>query len=212
MVGSPAMAKSSLTGPWPIRTLFERLSVDLSPDAERQLRSWLDALAAWNQKMDLTAARSREELVDLMIADAAHLATRVRGESVVDVGTGAGAPGLALALLRPDLRITLVEPLAKRISFLRAALATLQREDVRLHHGRGEDVAEKFDIAISRATLAPAAWLDLGERLATHEVWVFLAKEEAPTGNAMTLAETVGYRWPLTSADRTLVRYAREGA
>ncbi len=75
---------------------------------------WLERLEEWNARIDLTAARSREELVDLMVADALVLAPRMpTGARVVDVGTGAGAPGLALALLRADLRVTLVEPLGE---------------------------------------------------------------------------------------------------
>src|SRR5437870_4377425 len=90
------------------------------PDAILALRRWLDLLVTWNARIDLTAARSEAELVDLMVADAVVLAARVPSQArVVDVGSGAGGPGLALAVLRSDLAVTLVEPLAKRVSFLR---------------------------------------------------------------------------------------------
>src|SRR5258706_10248738 len=85
-----------------------------------QVADWLDLVATWNAKVDLTAARSPEELVDLMLADALVLARREPpGRNVVDVGSGAGGPGLALHFARPDLSLTLVEPLQKRVSFLR---------------------------------------------------------------------------------------------
>jgi 16S rRNA (guanine527-N7)-methyltransferase len=94
------------------------LDVALAATSGASLTTWLERVREWNEHVDLTAARSPEELVDLMLADALVLSVEVpEGASVVDVGTGAGAPGLGLALLRPDLRLTLVEPLQKRASF-----------------------------------------------------------------------------------------------
>src|SRR4051812_10341863 len=94
------------------------------PEAARSsIATWLGLVKSWNARIDLTAAKTDRELVDLMVADALILSTRIDPEQrVVDIGTGAGAPGFALALLRPDLKVTLVEPLAKRVSFLRTAI------------------------------------------------------------------------------------------
>ena len=120
-----------------------------------------------------------------MVADALVLAPRLpQGARVVDVGTGAGRPGLALALLRPDLRVTLVEPLAKRTAFLRTVLGAVGRVDITIERARGEALAGRraWDVAVSRATLAPAAWLDVGASLAAPggDVWVLLAKDGPP--------------------------------
>ena len=91
-------------------------ALNVTPAAIPAVQKWLDLLAEWNARMDLTAARTEDERIDLMLADALALAPRIaEGARVVDVGTGAGAPGLALALLRPDLETTLVEPLTKRV-------------------------------------------------------------------------------------------------
>src|SRR5580704_6833435 len=138
-------------------------------EAERaDVVTWLDRLEEWNARIDLTAARSPEELVDLMLADAVVLAARIpRAVRVVDVGTGAGAPGLPVAFLRDDLAVTLVEPLGKRVSFLRTVIGASGRSDVTLVHGRGETLVGKprYDVAVSRATLAPSAWLALATDL-----------------------------------------------
>jgi 16S rRNA (guanine527-N7)-methyltransferase len=123
----------------------------------------------------------------------------------VDVGAGAGAPGLALALLRPDLKVTLAEPLAKRVAFLRTVIGTLGRTDITLVRERGEKLKGDWDVAISRATLPPAEWLPLGLRLAPS-VWVLLAKEPPPPGD---IAEDHAYVWPRTGAARRAVRYER---
>lgn len=188
------------------------LGVTLDARAAAEVEAWLTLLEEWNARVDLTAARSPEELVDLMVVDALVVAQRVeRDARVVDVGAGAGAPGLALALLRPDLRVTLVEPAGKRASFLRTVLGTLPRTDVLLARARGEAFASRraWDVAMSRATLPPPAWLDLATTLAAPggSVWVFLAKEAPPTNPRAQLAESVSYAWPLTGVDRVAARY-----
>jgi 16S rRNA (guanine527-N7)-methyltransferase len=180
--------------------------------------SWLSLVRAWNARIDLTAARSDDELVDLMVADAAELASRLpAGARVVDVGSGAGAPGVALAVLRPDLRVTLVEPLQKRVAFLRTVVGSVfgapgRPEVVR---ARGEDLAgaKAFDVAVSRATLTPPAWLALGHALAPGgDVWVLLARDDPPALDGREVADDLRYAWPLTGAERRAVRYAPRSA
>lgn len=190
----------------------------LDPHARRgALVTWLDLLVTWNARMDLTAARSAHELVDLMTADARVLAERIpAGASVVDVGSGAGAPGLAIGLLRPDVRMRLVEPLAKRVAFLRTVVGTLSASNITVERARGEDVAkrgETFDVAVARATLGPPAWLALGARLVGDggSVWVLLAKEAAPEEARASIADDVSYEWPHTHAARRAVRYVVRG-
>jgi 16S rRNA (guanine527-N7)-methyltransferase len=176
-------------------------------------RRWLELLVTWNRRLDLTAARSTEELTDLMLADALALSPHVPiGARVVDVGAGAGAPGLALAIARPDLQVSLVEPLAKRVSFLRSVVGALERTDVRLIRARGELLtrgSEKWDAAISRATLAPPAWLAMGKQLVVQRgsVWALLAKDEPPDDDEATIAVDFSYALPLTGIRRRAVRY-----
>jgi 16S rRNA (guanine527-N7)-methyltransferase len=190
---------------------LDRLGVDAA--ARPAISRWLELLREWNARIDLTAARSDDELHDLMLADAVLLAKHVPDRArVVDVGSGAGAPGLALALLRPDLKMTLVEPLAKRVSFLRTVVGTLGRTDIAIAREKGDATAaraEAFDVAISRATLPPPAWVPLGLRLAPV-TWVLLAREEPPTIEGARIEDDIAYAWPLGSAARRAVRYVRE--
>lgn len=189
------------------------LGVSLDARARADLGTWLALLEEWNARIDLTAARTPEELVDLMLADALVLAPRIpQGARLVDVGTGAGAPGLALALLRPDLRVTFAEPLGKRASFLRTVVGTVGRADVAIERARGEALCGRrraWDVAVSRATLAPPEWLALGATLAAPAgvVWVLLAKEEAPSHPRATVEADVSYAWPLGGAARRAVAY-----
>jgi 16S rRNA (guanine527-N7)-methyltransferase len=188
----------------------------VAESARKPIATWLELLGQWNARIDLTAARTEDELIDLMLADALVLARTEparlvpEGASVIDVGTGAGAPGLALALLRPDLRVTLVEPLAKRASFLRTVIGTLGRTDIELRRERAEDVVRlhpaKWDVAISRATLPPAMWVPLALRLAPTG-WALLAREEPPAVPGTKITEDIAYSWPLTGAPRRAVRF-----
>ncbi len=192
---------------WPITAVADNFGITLAPLCEDQLVLWLDTLLAWNARLDLTAARTVNELVDLMLADAFAVAkTTPEGASLVDVGAGAGAPGLALAIVRPDLKVTLVEPLTKRVSFLRTVLGKLGRTDVLLVRAHAEDVTMHFDVAISRATLPPSVWLSLGLSLADR-VWVLLAKDDAPFHPRAEIVQELAYQWPLTGAPRRMVGY-----
>jgi 16S rRNA (guanine527-N7)-methyltransferase len=183
----------------------------LEEAARGPLVRWLELLTEWNKRIDLTAARTEAELTDLMLADAQTLASHI-GPSlrVVDVGTGAGAPGLALALMRPDLELTLVEPLAKRTSFLRTVVGTLGRTDVTILRERGEALAARmpsaFDVAISRATLSPSEWIPLALRLAPV-AWALVAREEPPDVPGARIDADMAYAWPATAAQRRAVRY-----
>ena len=123
------------------------------------LRYW-ELLAEKNKVMNLTAITDPAEAARLHFLDSAALLalTDLRGKSVVDVGTGAGFPGLPLKLLEPSIRLTLLDAQRKRVDFLREVCDDLGLEDVECVHSRAEEFArerrEGFDIAVSRAVAA----------------------------------------------------------
>jgi 16S rRNA (guanine527-N7)-methyltransferase len=137
------------------------------------LSSYADSLLRWSARINLTAARTIDQLIADHFPDAFALARRLEQEAearVVDVGSGGGLPAIPLALLCPRLSVELVEPIAKKAAFLRTAIRDLDLGGrVQVHVARGEKIASEspraFDVAISRATLAPEKWLALGARL-----------------------------------------------
>jgi 16S rRNA (guanine527-N7)-methyltransferase len=171
---------------------------------------YLDLLVTWNSRVDLTAARSADELVDLVLCDAlviARDATAPQGRWV-DVGSGAGAPALPLAVLRPDLNLTLVEPKSKRVAFLRTSAGDLGLDNAAVSRCRSQALGVgSYDVALSRATLPPESWLADGARLATHQVWLLLARGQPPTLAGWRISTQHEYCWPLTGAQRRAFAY-----
>ena len=135
-----------------------RYGIDAAPIA-RKLDQYARILVAYNQKVNLTAITDAEGIEDKHFIDSLLLAhcPEVRGE-MVDVGTGAGFPGIVAKLYKPDLKLTLLEPTGKRVDFLRYACAELGIE-AELLKERAEEAARKrwregFDVATARAVAA----------------------------------------------------------
>ncbi len=155
------------------------------PAACQQLVRFFSLLLEWNRGINLTGADSLAVLASDHLPDSlALLALVPPGARVVDVGSGGGLPALPFAILRPDCALTLVEPRAKRAAFLRTAVRQLGLA-VQVSGSRGEDLAAGqppvFEVAMSRATFAPPAWLALGRRLvvAGGRVLTFVATPPA---------------------------------
>lgn len=140
--------------------LLTREGILLPPERMAALETYFDMLADWNQRMDLTSVQRQDmparHFLDslLPLRDTAFF---FPGARLMDVGTGAGFPGLALAAARTDLRVTLLEAQGKRCRFLEAVKDALKMDNVRVLQGRAEDAGrdpalrEQFDLAAARA-------------------------------------------------------------
>jgi 16S rRNA (guanine527-N7)-methyltransferase len=161
-VGSAAALVRAMATAWPVACDDAQVGA---------LSSYAGSLLRWNERINLTAARSVDQLIAEHFPDAFALARRLdRPARVIDVGSGGGLPAIPLALLRPGLTVELCEPIAKKVAFLRTAIRELDLGGrVSVHVARGEAIARQlpraFDVAISRATLAPEKWLVLAARL-----------------------------------------------
>lgn len=148
---------------------LERLGVAADGVTLDRLARYHALLTEWNARIDLTAVLEPEEMVDRHYLDsAAPLALGLipQGARVIDVGTGAGLPGIPLCILRPDLRVTLLDAQRKRVTFLQAAIEALELPAQAVHM-RAEDAArdearrEAYDVAVSRAVAATPTLLEL---------------------------------------------------
>lgn len=136
--------------------------IDLSERQVFQFSKYYDILVEWNSFMNLTAIVNYDEVVKKHFVDSISLVKAVPNlrdvkYSMIDVGTGAGFPGIPLKIVFPDLKITLLDSLNKRVQFLNEVISALELEDITAIHGRAEDLArqsdkrEAYDLCVSRA-------------------------------------------------------------
>lgn len=123
-----------------------------------QFYNYMNLLIEWNSKINLTAITKPEEIVLKHFIDSLTVNRYIdKNKSIVDVGTGAGFPGIPLKIYRPDIKVTLVDSLNKRINFLNNVISDLKLENINTVHSRVEDFGkdnnyrEKFDYVTARA-------------------------------------------------------------
>lgn len=153
-----------------LRPVAARFGVDLDASQVARLAAYSELLLAWNDRVNLSGARDLETLLREHVADALALMPHLplSGECV-DVGSGAGLPGIVLAIARPRLRFTLAEPSQKRRAFLSAVIRAAGLENVAISPTRAEDLAREsggsFAFAVARAVFPIGEWMALGARL-----------------------------------------------
>ena len=120
-----------------------------------KFNKYLELLLEWNEKFNLTAITDKDEIEEKHFIDSIELVKffDVKNKTLLDVGSGAGFPGIPLAIVEPTLSITLLESNGKRVSFLREVVKELELKNVEIIQGRSEELGtrEKYDIVTARA-------------------------------------------------------------
>lgn len=143
-----------------IKEVFDKMHIELPDGALELLNRYYEMLIDTNKVMNLTAITEYSEVVIKHFADSAAIGciTDMNGNiDLIDVGTGAGFPGIVLKIVYPQLSVVLLDSLNKRVNFLKNVITELGLTDISAIHGRAEDIArnkdyrEKFDLCVSRA-------------------------------------------------------------
>jgi 16S rRNA (guanine527-N7)-methyltransferase len=142
--------------PAPMTDLIEGargLGIELDPAQCAKLIAHLDLLDDWNTRMNLTAIRERPAQITKHILDSLTMVPWLRGTRVADIGSGAGFPGIPLAIVVPGVHFVLVESVGKKCRFLECVRETLQLDNVEVVQARAEDYRpmDRFDTVIARA-------------------------------------------------------------
>lgn len=137
---------------------LEKLNLELKDEQYQKFYNYMNLLIEWNKKINLTAITSEKEIIIKHFVDSLTILKYIPQEAnIIDVGTGAGFPGIPLKIVKDDIKITLLDSLNKRIKFLDDVINKIELKNIRAIHGRAEEYAhnkeyrEKFDIATSRA-------------------------------------------------------------
>lgn len=143
-----------------MREELSEFSIELSEHQLLQFYQYFELLVEWNKVMNLTAITELEDVVTKHFVDSLSLVKAVpdlSDEKILDMGTGAGFPGIPLKIVFPELKITLLDSLNKRINFLNEVIGQLQLGEIQAVHGRAEDYGrdklyrEQYDYCVSRA-------------------------------------------------------------
>jgi 16S rRNA (guanine527-N7)-methyltransferase len=194
----------------------ERIGIHLDVDQLKQFMLYLEELQNWNRSINLTSISSGEEIIIKHFVDSIACLTIEqikRGANLLDVGTGAGFPGIPLKIVRQDLNITLIEPVQKKVSFLYFIVGLLRLERVKIFYGTLEQFIandhpdRSFDYVTTRA-LKCNVLLSKGQSLVTESgraiLYLSHPINRAELSNRWSVVTERGFHLPLNFGQRSI--------
>ncbi len=189
--------------------------LDIEADAQQiaQLLKFVELLKKWNKVYNLTALKSSEDIVQLHLLDSLSVLPFVKSaESVIDVGSGAGLPGIPLAIMLPDVSFVLLDSNGKKTRFMQQAIIDLGLKNASVRHSRIEDYLplEKFDTIITRAFAEINDTIEKLKHFAHNDLRLLFMKAknldiELKGLNKTYTAQSIKLTVPGLAADRSLV-------
>lgn len=202
-----------------------KLGLGLAPQVQRSLETWVEELLKWNAKVNLTAITHPREVVDKHLLDSLAVLPEVAGAtSLLDLGAGAGLPGIPLAVALPSLSVTLVDAANKKVAFLKHVIVRLQLAGrVRAVHLRaaGEPTAEglaQAEVVIARALMEVRTWVPFALPYLAPNGRLIAMLGPAPTEaslrelaqrHGLRLASLRAFNLPLSGDPRSVVSFER---
>ena len=161
---------------------MDQLGLEVTETQVDLLLDFVSLIEKWNKAYNLTAIRNRDEMVRLHILDSLAILPFVTGQKIIDIGTGAGLPGIPLAILMPSVQFTLLDSNSKKTRFVRQAVLELQLNNVEVVHGRVESLGHEgeYDAVLSRAFASLEEIMNLTEHLTQPEGILIAMKGQKP--------------------------------
>ncbi|GAB4306009.1 MAG: 16S rRNA (guanine(527)-N(7))-methyltransferase RsmG [Methylophaga sp.] len=192
------------------------LSIDLSADQQQQLLDYVALLVKWNKVYNLTSVREPAAMLSRHILDSLSILPYLEAATLLDVGTGAGLPGIPVAIARPDCQVTLLDSNSKKTRFLQQVKAELGLHNVTVVHGRVEQVSlPKFAIITARAFASIDDIIKLAGQHCEQNGRLVLMKGVYPEeelqfdASGFRLQDVVSLSVPECEGERHLVRLIR---
>lgn len=195
--------KTLLTG-------LEALNISLAEHKIAQLLAFVQLLEKWNKAYNLTAIRNKEAMIGLHLLDSLAVSPYIQGPKIIDIGTGAGLPGIPLAIYYPDMHFTLLDSNAKKTRFVQQAILELGLKNISVCHTRVEQYQpeQNFDTVITRAFASLPDILQLTTRLLSDSGILLAMKGQATDVPEIENAQTtiIPIQVPDVDAERCLVK------
>jgi 16S rRNA (guanine527-N7)-methyltransferase len=184
------------------------MQLQVSQEAQQQLLAYVQLLNKWNKVYNLTAVRDPQEMITLHLLDSLSVLPYVNRNTLLDVGSGGGLPGIVMAICRPDLQVTTIDTVQKKAIFMRQVKGELGLSNLQVVHARVEQYqAEPFDQIISRAFSELALFIKLTRHLlAKNGEWLAM-KGLNPVHELETLGMQARHIIPLKVANLEAERH-----
>ena len=165
----------------------------------------------WNKAFNLTAIRDQDEILRLHILDSLTVLPFITGEKIIDVGTGAGLPGIPLAIFMPSVQFTLLDSNSKKTRFVQQAILELKLKNVEVVHGRVENLARngEYDAVLSRAFASLSDIMHLTDYLLQPEGVLIAMKGQIPVQELKNITRSYSVKSivvPGVEAERCVLR------
>ncbi|MEY3807237.1 MAG: hypothetical protein RI893_213 [Pseudomonadota bacterium] len=187
------------------------LNLTVTDEQLEQLLAFIKLIEKWNKAYNLTAIRNREEMVKLHILDSLAILPHLEGKRIIDIGTGAGLPGIPLAICLPDISFTLLDSNAKKTRFVQQVVLELKLKNVDIFHSRVENHQPKqgYDAVLVRAFASLSEIIKLTSHLLVKG-GVLLAMKgqnlEQELAEITAKSAVISVSVPGTDVERCLVR------
>lgn len=190
---------------------LEALNLSIDEDQVERLLDFIKLIEKWNKAYNLTAIRYREDMVLLHLLDSLAVLSFVEGPRVIDIGTGAGLPGIPLAICLPETEFVLLDGNAKKTRFVQQAVLELKLKNVAVSHSRVEQYHPEhtFNTVITRAFASLPTIVELTEHLLGKGGAILAMKGQRPDEELERMPQKVAVipiHVPGIEAERCLVR------